>query len=537
MNSPENAALRAELTFLRDRLEKIERGSPPTDVRAERSMSLTAIFLEDRLKALALAIVAIVFVGFVLVYLQSVLKLVTLAALLAILLQPLVDVLSVRPAAPARWATSLRASCCGGSCEAIGALIEWSTTLRLPRWLAIVITLAVVFSVGTLIVILVYNTLYSFILNIDEYLHSFIEGINALKEMFKETTLGGYIDVDTFSDDMVKTLADASFLQPLLINSMSVAGGLIANMLVTMIMWIFLVMSPPTPEAPASEAARDTQVVVATALSAAAQTRLYLRWKAAISLGKAVACGLVYLFVGLPLWPIFAVLVFWLNWIPVVGGLVAIVLPVPMALVDPEMTWAAFIVMLIATTVVQIVVDNFIDQIVISRALVLHPLTIMIGLFTSRLLWGIVGMVLSIPLLGSLKTTLAGTAHPYAQALAAVLEGDMQKAEAVASGQPPRPPPAPRRGLAWQRLRVACGRLCCGTPSGAVVGVADDDEDVDAAEEHDGLGLLGGRVFADPGRYSPVRLGSEVGVSTDDDGGRASAESPDVLAAIVHSYS
>ena len=53
----------------------------------------------------------------------------------------------------------------------------------------------------------------------------------------------------------------------------------------------------------------------------------------------------------------------------------------------------------------------------------------------------------------------------------------------------------------------------------------------------DGLGLLGGRVFADPGRYSPVRLGSEVGVSNDDDNGRASAESPDVLAAIVHSYS
>ena len=154
--------------------------------------------------------------------------------------------------------------------------------------------------------------------------------------------------------------------------------------------------------------------------------------------------------------PIFAVLVFWLNWIPVVGGLVAIVLPVPMALVDPEMTWAAFIVMLIATTVVQIVVDNFIDQIVISRALVLHPLTIMIGLFTSRLLWGIVGMVLSIPLLGSLKTTLAGTAHPYAQALAAVLEGDMQgrgRRERRRRARRRRPDEGSR-----QRLRVACGR-------------------------------------------------------------------------------
>ena len=86
--------------------------------------------------------------------------------------------------------------------EILGQMVPPVTTLRLPRWLAIVITLAVVFSVGTLIVILVYNTLYSFILNIDEYLHSFIEGINALKEMFKEPGTGVQMDygIEGFRD-------------------------------------------------------------------------------------------------------------------------------------------------------------------------------------------------------------------------------------------------------------------------------------------------------------------------------------------------
>ena len=42
-----------------------------------------------------------------------------------------------------------------------------------------------------------------------------------------------------------------------------------------------------------------------------------LRWKAAISLGKALACGLIYALLHVPLWPIFAILVFWLNWVSV----------------------------------------------------------------------------------------------------------------------------------------------------------------------------------------------------------------------------
>lgn len=65
-------------------------------------------------------------------------------------------------------------------------------------------------------------------------------------------------------------------------------------------------------------------------LSAQQQTRTYLRWKAAIALGKALTCGLIYALTGLPLWPVFALLVFWLHWVPIVGSVIAIVMPLPL---------------------------------------------------------------------------------------------------------------------------------------------------------------------------------------------------------------
>jgi hypothetical protein len=64
--------------------------------------------------------------------------------------------------------------------------------------------------------------------------------------------------------------------------------------------------------------------------SAEQQTRTYLRWKAAIALGKALTCGLIYALTGLPLWPVFALLVFWLHWVPIVGSAIAIVMPLPL---------------------------------------------------------------------------------------------------------------------------------------------------------------------------------------------------------------
>jgi len=52
-----------------------------------------------------------------------------------------------------------------------------------------------------------------------------------------------------------------------------------------------------------------------------------------------------------------------------------------------------------------------------ARAMVLHPVAIIVGVCAAGIVWGVVGMVLSVPLLATLKTKMASTAHPYAQVL------------------------------------------------------------------------------------------------------------------------
>jgi hypothetical protein len=121
-----------------------------------------------------------------------------------------------------------------------------------------------------------------------------------------------------------------------------------------------------------------------------------------------------------------------------------------------------------------------------ARAMVLHPVAIIVGVCAANICWGVVGMVLSVPLLATLKTKLASTAHPYAQACAALLEGNWVKVKALSEGVE-HPAHLGGRGAgsaarrhsnahkqtghpsAWRRLwlllRCRCREACCG-PSG-----------------------------------------------------------------------
>jgi predicted PurR-regulated permease PerM len=387
----------------------------------ERSMSMTAIFLEDRLKTISMAVVLLVAVGFLAWYLQDILKLVLVAGLMAVVLEPVVNFLSVRPEAPAAWTRRLRscppcaclASCCPDTASMLGALLDFLSTLRLPRVLAILTTLVLVLAVGTLLVVLMWNTVYDFVGRFDVYAAAWERALAEFKRTWKASPAASYLDIDTLLGALDQShLIDIGLLQNLFVNSVAVAGSLIMQLVLVCIIWIFLVMKPPIADPSAASgvgempgspsrlpgASRLGPQGVGT-LRPIDLTRLYLRWKAAISLGKALACGLIYALLQIPLWPLFSVLIFWLNWVPVFGGVVAVILPLPLGLVDPNLSWAGFAVLFFLPLLVQVVVDNLIDQLVMARAMVLHPVTIMGGLFTARAMWGVTGMVLSVPAL------------------------------------------------------------------------------------------------------------------------------------------
>lgn len=91
-----------------------------------------------------------------------------------------------------------------------------------------------------------------------------------------------------------------------------------------------------------------------------------------------------------------------LNVIPYIGGLVAVALPMIVAIATKSSAWYAIYV-LIAYYVIQIIDNNYIVPIIVSSKVKINALFSIIVVFVGNAIWGISGMFLSIPLLAIVK--------------------------------------------------------------------------------------------------------------------------------------
>lgn len=91
-----------------------------------------------------------------------------------------------------------------------------------------------------------------------------------------------------------------------------------------------------------------------------------------------------------------------LNLIPYIGGIVAVALPMIIALVTKSTAWVAVYV-LIAYYVIQLIDNNYIVPKIVASKVKINALFSIIVVIAGNALWGIPGMFLSIPLLAIVK--------------------------------------------------------------------------------------------------------------------------------------
>ena len=91
-----------------------------------------------------------------------------------------------------------------------------------------------------------------------------------------------------------------------------------------------------------------------------------------------------------------------LNVIPYIGGLVAVALPMMVAIATKSSPWFAFYV-LIFYYVIQLIDNNFIVPYIVASKVKINALFSIIVVLAGNALWGIPGMFLSIPLLAIVK--------------------------------------------------------------------------------------------------------------------------------------
>jgi len=98
----------------------------------------------------------------------------------------------------------------------------------------------------------------------------------------------------------------------------------------------------------------------------------------------------------------FAILTFMLNFIPNVGSLFAVLITVPVALLQFGISWQVF-ALLPGLLVIQFLVGNVLEPKLMGDDLGLHPITILLALILWGMIWGVSGMFLAVPLTASIK--------------------------------------------------------------------------------------------------------------------------------------
>lgn len=123
----------------------------------------------------------------------------------------------------------------------------------------------------------------------------------------------------------------------------------------------------------------------------------YLRLKTYVSLLTGVLSYIVLLLVGVDSAPFWAFLIFLLNYIPTIGSLIATIFPAIFSLIQFG-EFPPFLIVLIAVGSVQIIVGNIIEPKLFGKSLNLSPLVTILSLAIWGKIWGITGMILSVPI-------------------------------------------------------------------------------------------------------------------------------------------
>jgi len=146
--------------------------------------------------------------------------------------------------------------------------------------------------------------------------------------------------------------------------------------------------------------------------------QLYLWVKTLMSALTGALSFFVMKIVGVDFAAFWALIIFFLNFIPTIGSLLGIVFPALLTLIQFD-TYTPFIVVSLGLSAVQMGIGNFLDPRMMGESLNLSPLVIILSLATWGTIWGIPGMFLSIPIMVIVTILLAQ--FPSTRAVAVLL--------------------------------------------------------------------------------------------------------------------
>jgi AI-2 transport protein TqsA len=152
----------------------------------------------------------------------------------------------------------------------------------------------------------------------------------------------------------------------------------------------------------------------------------YLVTKILLSAATGLLVGLILLVLGIDLWLIFGLFAFLLNFIPTLGSIIATLLPLPIVVLNPDVTPLVGVLAIALPATVQMVIGNILEPKMMGKSLQLHPIAILMALIVWGMVWGIIGALLAVPMTAIVKIMLerSEVTAPAARLLEGKLRAD-----------------------------------------------------------------------------------------------------------------
>lgn len=126
--------------------------------------------------------------------------------------------------------------------------------------------------------------------------------------------------------------------------------------------------------------------------------KYYILVKLGISFIIGIVTWSILSILNVPMAYVLGLLAFALNFIPNVGPIIAVIIPIPMVLLSPDFTITTLILVIVLPTIAHLISGHLLEPNVIGESLDLSPVVILLTLMLAGVIWGPVGMLLSTPM-------------------------------------------------------------------------------------------------------------------------------------------
>ncbi len=281
-------------------------------------------------------------------------------------------------------------------------LVNLMRKVKIPLGLAVSLTLLLAFVLMYLLGALLYTNVQTFVNQLPAYedrLANLLSGIvNDL-----ESLIGQPITTEMFRGfnwlDALQSLSLASNLM----TGVGTFVGFFVKMLLVIVFVAYMLMGRRNLTRKIYKAFPEEQASHIDDIlnKITSKIQAYLGAKTVISLVTGFVAYVIFLFFGMDFAIFWAFVIFLFNFIPNIGSAIASILPVIFSILQFG-SFGTALWLLVALSILQFIMGNIVEPRTMGYSLDLSPMIVILALVFWGYIWGVVGMLLSVPILATM---------------------------------------------------------------------------------------------------------------------------------------